>query len=93
MAVLAPAHLRADFQQFYNLNIDDMGERYSLAHASDCAALLPAEARVWQELGRHSAGRQQKNDKEAVSTYSTSKDEYMAQLGQEWREVEQCRPN
>lgn len=38
--------LRADFQQYYNLNLDDMGQRYTIWHAADCAAMLPLTSRV-----------------------------------------------
>lgn len=38
-------HLRADFQQFYGLNIDGMGKDYTLSHAAVLAAQLPAESR------------------------------------------------
>lgn len=40
-----PDKLRADFQQFYNLNLDGMGTAYSYAHAACLAANLPLESR------------------------------------------------
>lgn len=40
-----PCELRADFQQYYNLNVDGMGRSYSVRHAADLAAMLPREAR------------------------------------------------
>lgn len=40
-----PAQLRADFQQFYGLNLDGMGTDYSVLHAADLAAQLPQESR------------------------------------------------
>lgn len=40
-----PDKLRADFQQFYNLNLDGMGIDYSYAHAACLAANLPLESR------------------------------------------------
>lgn len=33
--------LRADFQRFYNLNLDDMGDAFSYEHAAELAAHLP----------------------------------------------------
>lgn len=38
--------LRADFQQFYGLNIDDMGRAYTLHHAAALALELPPESRI-----------------------------------------------
>jgi hypothetical protein len=35
-------------QEYYGLNIDDMGSAYSLEHGIVCAALLPHTARVYQ---------------------------------------------
>lgn len=40
-----PAELRADFQRYYNLNLDGMGDDYTIAHAADLAACLPRESR------------------------------------------------
>ena len=37
--------LRADFQQYYGLNVDGMGEDYTLSHAAALAAQLPFESR------------------------------------------------
>lgn len=42
-----PGELRADFQQFYGLNIDDMGDGYSVLHAADLAAHLPRDGRTY----------------------------------------------
>ena len=39
-----PGELRADFQRFYGLNLDGMGVDYSMLHAADLAAHLPAES-------------------------------------------------
>jgi len=38
--------LRADFQQYYTLNIDKMGLEYSIVHAADLAVMLPQNSRV-----------------------------------------------
>jgi len=38
--------LRADFQQYYTLNIDKMGVDYSIVHAADLAVMLPQSSRV-----------------------------------------------
>lgn len=40
-----PDELRADFQQFYHLNVDDLGRAFSVRHAAALAAQLPAGAR------------------------------------------------
>ena len=40
-----PDELRADFQQYYQLNIDGMGNDFSLFHASILVAQLPSESR------------------------------------------------
>lgn len=42
-----PCELRADFQQYYGLNLDGMGVDYTHAHAACLAAQLPMGARVW----------------------------------------------
>ena len=41
-----PAQLRADFQQFYGLNIDGMGSEYTYDHAAALAANLPRSSRL-----------------------------------------------
>lgn len=40
-----PDKLRADFQQYYGLNLDGMGCDYSVDHAAALAANLPPESR------------------------------------------------
>lgn len=37
--------LRADFQQYYGLNLDGMGSDYTVLHAADLAANLPRDSR------------------------------------------------
>jgi hypothetical protein len=39
--------LRADFQQYYGLNIDCMGYKYSLTHAAVLVEQLPSNSRVY----------------------------------------------
>jgi hypothetical protein len=39
-----PDELRADFQRYYNLNIDGMGCDYSVAHAVSLCAALPRDS-------------------------------------------------
>lgn len=41
-----PDELRADFQQHYGLDLDDMGAAYSLHHAAALAAHLPRGSRT-----------------------------------------------
>ena len=43
-----PDELRADFQRVYGLNIDDMGESYSVHHAAVLAAMLPNDSLVFK---------------------------------------------
>lgn len=42
-----PDELRADFQQHYGLNLDDMGGSYSISHAACLAAQLPKDSRTF----------------------------------------------
>lgn len=42
--------LEADFQQFYGLDIGDMGHGYSVAHAAVLASQLPRQARCLRKL-------------------------------------------
>lgn len=44
---LYPACLRADFQQYYNLNIDRLGRDFSAVHAADLAVMLPSDSRTY----------------------------------------------
>lgn len=46
----APCELRADFQQYYGLNLDGMGEAYTLSHAACLCAQLPPESRTVRAL-------------------------------------------
>lgn len=41
-----PDFLRADFQQFYGLNIDEIGVSFSVHHAATLASMLPTESRT-----------------------------------------------
>ena len=41
-----PDELRADFQQYYGLNLDGMGRYYSTLHAAALCAQLPEGART-----------------------------------------------
>jgi hypothetical protein len=50
-----PLELRADFQQFYQLNIDDMGEAYTARHAADLALMLPPESRLLRIINPENA--------------------------------------
>lgn len=42
--------LRADFQQYYGLSLDYLGEDYSLRHAAVLATQLPRECRLYAAL-------------------------------------------
>ncbi len=53
LAVLECEHhdeLEADFQQYYGLDIGDMGSSYSLPHAACLAAQLPRSSRCTEKL-------------------------------------------
>lgn len=43
--------MRADFQQFYGLNIDGMGRDFSTTHAADLLVELPGESRIKRVYG------------------------------------------
>lgn len=42
-----PDELRADFQQHYGLNLDEMGGSYGIGHAACLAAQLPKDSRTF----------------------------------------------
>lgn len=86
MLVLAPAHLRADFQQFYHLNLDDMGERYSLLHAADCAAMLPYQARIWGQLEQFKKQQEIEEQRKRDGKFALPVDEYKRLLKQGWED-------
>lgn len=44
-----PDELRADFQQYYGLNLDGMGVDYSYQHAAVLVTQLPPNCRVFQQ--------------------------------------------
>lgn len=43
--------LRADFQRYYGLSLDDMGEAYTYRHASALCAWLPDDSAVYRAEG------------------------------------------
>lgn len=43
--------LRADFQRYYGLNLDDIGERYSYLHAAALCAHLPDDSALYRAAG------------------------------------------
>lgn len=45
-----PMELRADFQQYYGLNLDGMGDAYSVTHAACLAVMLPGESRTMRAI-------------------------------------------
>lgn len=45
-----PQELRADFQQFFGLDIEEIGKSYSLVHACELAAMLPEGSRVLRKI-------------------------------------------
>ena len=42
-----PDELRADFQQYYNLNYDGVGGEYTYLHAAALATQLPSDSRTF----------------------------------------------
>ena len=42
--------LRADFQQYYSLNLDRLGIDYSVTHAADLVVMLPQKSRVMKAI-------------------------------------------
>lgn len=46
----APDRLRADFQHFYGLDLDEVGHTIRIRRAADLAAYLPDDAVVWRAL-------------------------------------------
>ena len=46
-----PDALRADFQRYYGLNLDDMGEAFSFSHAAALCAWLPDDSAVYRAEG------------------------------------------
>lgn len=42
--------LRADFQQYYNLNLDYLGREYGINHAASLALELPDTSRIKKKL-------------------------------------------
>ena len=83
------SELRADFQQFYGLNIDRMGADYSILHAADIAVQLPYEARVWTAIRKERADQEAKQEEEQKAKerpFSVSIDEYEQLINQEWED-------
>lgn len=50
MLAKSPDALRADFQRFYNLDLDQIGHGIRVMRAADLAAWLPDEARIWGQI-------------------------------------------
>ena len=73
--------MRADFQQFYALNLDEMGGAYGIGHAACLAAQLPYGSRVIALLSKE-------EEKEGTTQgESHSIDEYMEILSKPRKEV------
>lgn len=45
-----PSELRADFQRYYNLNLDGMGNDYTVTHAAALAVNLPSDSAVLKAM-------------------------------------------
>lgn len=48
MIATAPDKLRADFQRFYGLDLDEVGYSVRVRRAADLAANLPEQATIWR---------------------------------------------
>lgn len=85
MLAFTPDELRADFQQTYNLNLDDMGDGYSVAHAAALAEMLPAATRVRVRLAQ--LMEEMEREEKAKDNYTLSVDEYKAMRKRKWKEA------
>lgn len=73
--------MRADFQQFYALNLDEMGGAYGIGHAACLAAQLPFGSRVISLLSK------EEEQEGTTQGESHSIDEYMEILSKPRKEV------
>jgi hypothetical protein len=77
--------LRADFQQWYGLNLDDMGGDYSISHAACLAAQLPGDSRTFAAFRREEAASEPSGKTQGESLPI---DEYMELLSRPRKEVQ-----
>ena len=52
MLVVAPSQLRADFQRYYGLDLDEVGYTIRVRRAADLAANLPEQAAIWRAINQ-----------------------------------------
>ena len=50
MVNVASSQLRADFQRYYGLDLDEVGYSIRVRRASDLAANLPEQAQTWRAI-------------------------------------------
>lgn len=50
MLIVCPGALRADFQRWYGLDLDDLGHSLRIRRAADLAAYIPEDGAVWPEI-------------------------------------------
>lgn len=81
----AGEELRADMQQVYGLNIDDMGEAFSPWHAASLAAQLPRGSRVHSRLAELYPERPAEAERKGALLLPV--EEYRALLDEEWEEA------
>lgn len=55
MLVVAPSQLRADFQRYYGLDLDEVGYTIRVRRAADLAANLPEQATIWRAINPQAA--------------------------------------
>lgn len=85
MLVFTPDELRADFQQTYNLNLDDMGDQYTVAHAASLAQMLPNHTRVRNRFAE--LVKEWEAEEKRESNYTLSVDDYKAMRKRKWKEA------
>ena len=80
-----PDQLRADFQQVYGLNLDEMGGGYGIAHAACLAAQLRWDSRTVEACSKDMEDRA---EAEKTQGETLPIDEYMEILSKPRKEVQ-----
>lgn len=80
-----PDQLRADFQQYYGLNLDEMGGAYGIGHAACLAAQLTGESRT---IAAHAKTMEERGVDGKTQGESLPIDEYMEILARPRKEMQ-----
>lgn len=80
-----PDELRADFQQYYGLNLDEMGGAYSISHAACLAAQLSGASRT---ISSYSLMLEEQGEEGKTQGESLPIDDYMEILAKPRKEVQ-----